>query len=261
MTALRWRDISLRKDERMVLDRVSLTVNHGELLGVIGPNGAGKTALLRCALGLEGREHAHRVEIGGVPATRLSPLQRARALAYLPQQTETAWPISAAAAVALGRLPHGGGGNEKDTRAVTDALDAVGMSALADRPLTTMSGGERALVLLARALAVESDVLLLDEPAAALDPHHQLATMDLLHRLTDQGKAVCVVLHDLSVAARFCHRVAVLHAGRLVAEGQPEETLTDALLERVYAIRGARSRVDGAHLLVPWERLSPSREP
>ena len=106
-------------------------------------------------------------------------------------------------------------------------MEAVGMSALADRPLTTMSGGERALVLLARALAVESDVLLLDEPAAALDPHHQLATMDLLHRLTEQGKAVCVVLHDLSMAARFCHRVAVLHAGRLVTEGQPEEILTD----------------------------------
>jgi len=260
MTALRWRDISLRKGQRQILDRVSLTVNRGELLGVIGPNGAGKTALLRCALGLEGREHAHRVEIGGVPAARLSPTQRARALAYLPQQAEAAWPITVSAAVALGRLPHGGKGTEKDARAVAEALDAVGMTEFSDRPLTTMSGGERALVLLARALAVEADVLLLDEPAAALDPHHQLATMDLLRRLTDEGKAVCVVLHDLSVAARFCHRVAVLHAGRLVAEGQPEKTLTDQLLEQVYAIRGVRSRVDGSHLLVPWERLPPSRE-
>jgi len=94
MTALRWRDISLRKGERMVLDSVSLSVAHGELLGIIGRNGAGKTALLRCALGLEGRGHAHRVEVGGVLAARLSPIQRARALAYLPQQAEAAWPIT-----------------------------------------------------------------------------------------------------------------------------------------------------------------------
>jgi len=207
MTALRWRDITLQKGGHLILDRVSLAVGRGEFLGIIGPNGAGKTALLRCALGLEGRAHFHQVEVGGALAANLSPSARARAIAYLPQRAEAAWPITAAAAVALGRLPHGGAGTQDDRGAVAHALDAVGMTAFADRPLTGLSGGELALVLLARALAVEAEVLLLDEPAAALDPHHQLATMDLLRRLTDQGGAVCVVLHDLSMAARFCHRI------------------------------------------------------
>ena len=258
MTALRWRDVTLSKRGRRILDRISLSAGRGEVLGIIGPNGAGKTALLRCAAGLEEREHGYQVEIGGVAAARLSPSARARAMAYLPQQAEAAWPIPAADAVALGRLPHGGAGTEADRRAVAGALDAVGASGFSQRPLSTLSGGERALVLLARALAVESSVLLLDEPAAALDPHHQLAVMDLLRRLAAEGRTICVVLHDLSLAARFCHRVAVLHAGRLVAEGTPESTLTDALLDRVYAIRGVRDRIDGAHLLVPWERLPPS---
>ncbi len=257
MTALRWRDVTLCKRGRRILDGVSLSAGRGEVLGIIGPNGAGKTALLRCAAGLEGREHGHHVEIGGVAAVSLSSSARARAMAYLPQQAEAAWPITAADAVALGRLPHGGAGTEADRRAVADALDAVGASEFSQRSLSTLSGGERALVLLARALAVETDVLLLDEPAAALDPHHQLAVMDLLRRLATEGRTVCVVLHDLSLAARFCHRVAVLHAGRLVAEGAPESTLTDALLGRVYAIRGVRDQIDGAHLLVPWERLPP----
>lgn len=261
MTALLWRDISLRKKGNVILDRVSLSANRGQLLGIVGPNGAGKTALLRCAAGLEGKDLGRGVEIKGVPASQLSPSARARAMAYLPQQAEAAWPITAAAAVALGRLPHGSRGQGENSPAVTHALDAVGMASFSQRSLTTLSGGERALVLLARALAVESDILLLDEPTAALDPHHQLATMALLRRLADEGKTVCVVLHDLSLAARSCHRVAVLHAGRLIADGEPENILTDELLEQVYAIRGVRHRIEGEPLLVPWECLSPSREP
>jgi iron complex transport system ATP-binding protein len=258
--AFGWRNVSLRKGGRLVLDDVSLTLSRGELLGVVGPNGAGKTALLRCALGLEGHGHAGRIDLGGVPLSRLPAARRARAMAYVPQQADVAWPITVADAVALGRLPHGGKGDGEDSWIVASALDAVGMGAFAERKITALSGGERALVLLARALAVESDVLLLDEPAAALDPHHQLATMDLLCRLAGLGKTICVVLHDLSVAARFCHRVAVLHRGRLIAEGAPDDTLTDPLLHDVYAIRGVRSRIDGSHLLVPWERLPVARE-
>lgn len=256
MTALRWSDTSLRKKNRLILDGVSLSVERGEVLGVVGPNGAGKTALLRCAAGLEPLAGGG-VEIGGASLASLSPAARARAMAFLPQQTEAAWPITVAAAVALGRLPHGGG-TQECKRAVAQALDAVGMTEFSARPVTSLSGGERALVLLARALAVDADVLLLDEPSAALDPHHQLAIMDLFRRLAGQGKTVCVVLHDLSLAARFCHRVAVLHGGRLVAAGAAETALADGLLKRVYAIRGFRDRIDGVHLLVPWERLPPS---
>lgn len=260
MAELRWRDVSLDKGGRLVLDSVSLALHRGELLGVVGPNGAGKTALLRCALGLEGNRYAGRIDLGGIPFSQMSSAERAKVMAYVPQDADAAWPITVADAVALGRLPHGSKGDGEDSRIVASALDAVGMASFSERKITALSGGERALVLLARALAVESEVLLLDEPAAALDPHHQLATMELLSRLAGLGKAICVVLHDLSVAARFCHRVAVLHRGRLIAEGAPDETLTDVLLNEVYAIRGVRSRIDGSHLLVPWERLSAPRE-
>ena len=261
MTALHWRGVSLQKGEARILQDVTLSAKGGELLGIIGPNGAGKTALLRCAAGLEGGGLAKRIAVGGVSSDRLSANARARAMAYLPQKAETAWPITVSEAVALGRLPHGRVRHPKDHEAIARALDAVGMAAFAHRSLTTLSGGECALVMLARALAVESDVLLLDEPVAALDPHHQLATMILLRRLADEGKTVCVVLHDLTMAARFCHRVAVLHAGRLVAEGAPDGVLTDALLDQVYAIRGVREQIEGGYLLVPWERLPVSREP
>jgi iron complex transport system ATP-binding protein len=200
---MRWRDITLSKNGTAILEEVSLSAARGEVLGLIGPNGAGKTALLRCAAGLEGRAFGHKVEIGGVPANHLSPSQRARAVAYLPQQGETAWPITASAAVALGRLPHGGKSAVEDSRAVARALDAVGMTDFSQRPLSSLSGGERALILLARVLAVESDVLLLDEPAAALDPHHQLATMALLRRL---ASTVFVIASRSSATAAWWRR-------------------------------------------------------
>ncbi|MGE5515191.1 MAG: ABC transporter ATP-binding protein [Bacteroidota bacterium] len=256
MTALRWQGVTLRKKDLLVLDGVSLTAAKGEVLGIIGPNGAGKTALLRCAAGLE--QAQGEIEISGVSLRRLPSTARARALAFLPQQADALWPITVEATVALGRLPHGGALSHHQHRlVVTRALEAVGMVAAAQRRITSLSGGERALVLLARALAVEADVLLLDEPSAALDPHHQLAIMDLFRRLAAQGKTVCVVFHDLSMAARCCHRVAVLHAGRVVAEGAPDAVLTDTLLERVYAIKGVRHRIEDTHLLVPWERMPP----
>ena len=257
MTALRWRNITLRKGGNLILDGVSLSASRGEVLGIVGPNGAGKTALLRCAAGLEGRADGV-VEIAGTPLTRLSSNARARAMAFLPQQAEAAWPITVTAAVALGRLPHGGGASDENRRAVARALDAVGMTKFAKRLITTLSGGERALVLLARALAVDADVLLLDEPSAALDPHYQLAIMDLFHRLAGDGKTVCIVLHDLSLAARFCHRIALLHAGRVVADGPADAALADGLLERVYGIRGIRNQINGKSQLVSWERLPPS---
>jgi iron complex transport system ATP-binding protein len=257
MTALRWQDITLRKGRRLILDGVSLSASRGEVLGIVGPNGAGKTALLRCAAGLE-RHNVGVVEIAGTPLTRLSSAARARAMAFLPQQAEAAWPISVAAAVSLGRIPYGNRPTEQNRKAIAGALDAVGMTTFAKRLITTLSGGERALVLLARALAVDADILLLDEPSAALDPHHQLVIMELFHRLAEKGKTVCVVLHDLPLAARFCDRLALLHAGRIVAHGSSEAVFADEFLQSVYAIRGVRNQINGKSQLVSWDHLSTS---
>jgi len=255
MSALVWDSVSLRRGNGLVLAGFSLTLEPGEVLGLVGPNGAGKSAALRCAVGLE-RASAGQVTIGGVPLDRLGASARAKAVAFLPQQAEAAWPISVEAAVALGRLPYGAGATRRDRDAVDKALEAVGIDSLRHRPITALSGGERALVLLARALAVESDLLLLDEPCAALDPSHRLAVMDLLVRLAAEGRGIAVVLHDLGSAARYCHRVAVLSGGRLLGAGPSGPTLSDSLLAQAFGIRAHRGRVDGEALLIPWDRTS-----
>lgn len=254
MSALVWETVSLRRGNALVLDEIALRLEPGEVLGLVGPNGAGKSTALRCAAGLE-RPTAGRITIGGVPLDRLGASARARAVAFLPQQTEAVWPIPVEAAVALGRLPHGGGATPQDRDAVDKALEAVGIASLRHRSITALSGGERALALFARTLAVESDLLLLDEPCAALDPQHRLAVMDLLGRLAAEGRGIAVVLHDLALAARFCHRVAVLCQGRLLAVGPTEATLSDEVLAQAFGIRAHRGRIGAESLLIPWEQV------
>lgn len=261
MSVLAWEGVSLCRGKAQVLDDILLTLAPGEVLGLVGPNGAGKSAALRCAAGLE-RPSAGRVTLGGTPLDRLDAQARARRIAFLPQQAEAAWPIPVEQAVALGRLPHGGRATGRDRAAIDAALAAVGIDHLRHRPITALSGGERALALLARTLAVESELLLLDEPCAALDPSHRLAVMGLLGRLAAEGRGLAVVLHDLTLAARFCHRVAVLAEGRLLATGTTGATLSDPLLARAFGVRAHRGRVADQSLLIPWERtadLSPPR--
>ena len=246
MSQLSWNGVSLARQGRPVLEQVSLSVAKGEMVGLIGPNGAGKTALLRLAVGFE-KADAGEIRLDDAPLSALSAAERARRLAYLPQQPETAWPITVAQAVALGRLPHG----DRNDDAVARALEAVGMSELAERPLTRLSGGERALVLLARALAVEAGLLLLDEPTATLDPSHQLRVMEVLRRRADEGDTVVVVMHDLSLATRSCDRLAVLHRGRIAADGAPDAILDDPLLRAVFSITVERGQMEGRPFLVP----------
>jgi iron complex transport system ATP-binding protein len=255
MTMLRWVDATSTRGGARILDAVTLEARPGEVLGIVGPNGAGKTTLLRCAAGLEPLSSGT-ILVGGTPLASLPARARARLVSFLPQQAEAAWPMRVADAVALGRLPHDAPRDAaRDGEAIARALDAVGMAGAASRALPSLSGGERALVLLARALAVEAHVLLLDEPCAALDPGRQLAAMDLFRRVAAQGRVVCVVLHDLGLAARHCDRVALLHRGRLATLGVPDEALDDAALAQAYGIRAVRMRVEDQALLAPWERL------
>jgi len=246
MSRLAWNGVSLMRQGQKVLDGASLTVAEGELIGLVGPNGAGKTAMLRLAVGFDKPDEGE-VRLDQSPLAALPPAERARRLAYLPQQPEAAWPITVAQAVALGRLPHG----DRNEEAVARALDAVGMSEFADRPLTRLSGGERALVLLARALAVEAGLILLDEPTANLDPAHQLRVMEVLRKRADHGDAVVVVMHDLGLATRSCDRLAVLHKGRIAADGAPDAILDDPLLRKVFSITVARGQMEGRPFLVP----------
>ena len=241
-----------------LLDGVDLEVRPGELLGLIGPNGAGKTTLVRTLAGLRPATSG-RVLYDGTPIARKDRPALARRLAYMAQGTDIAWPLRVERLVALGRLPHQSlfqREGAEDRKAVSRALQRVGIEGLRDRALVTLSGGERMQVLLARALAVEAEALLADEPVAALDPNHQLRVMELLRQEAQAGKAVVAVLHDLPLAVRFCDRLALLHQGRLIAVGPPEEVLDDRKLATAYGVTALRGESGGEPFLLAWQRIA-----
>ncbi len=255
--ALAASELSVALGGRPVLRGVSLEVRRGELLGLLGPNGAGKTTLLRTMAGLL-RPRAGRVLSEGQDLWSLSPRQRARRLAYLPQRPDCAWPMAAEAVVALGRLPFGTHDQPETRRAVIAAMRETDCLHLADRPVRELSGGERARVFLARALAGETGILLADEPVADLDPAHQLAVMELLQARARAGAAVVAVLHDLPLAARFCDRVAVIDRGRVLADDAPAAAMTTQTLGRTFGVVVHSAVVDGTPLVVPLHRLPPT---
>jgi iron complex transport system ATP-binding protein len=219
---------------RAVLHDIDLTVAPGELVGVLGPNGAGKTSLLRAALGLLPLT-AGEARLAGHLVGRLNEPQRARLAAYLPQGRRAAWNLPAWRIAALGAITAPPAIAAERAHAV---LSRVGLSALADRGVLDLSGGEQARVLLARLLASEAPLLLADEPAAGLDPEAQLMVMALFQAEAAAGKAVAVTLHDLTLAARWCDRVVVVHAGRIVSEGPPRAALGPQVLADVFGLDG-----------------------
>jgi iron complex transport system ATP-binding protein len=248
--------VSVTLGGRTVVRDVSARLTPGALVGILGPNGAGKSSLVRALLGL--LPHDGTVTIDDVPRASLSRGQIARRVAYLPQGQVLHWPVSVERLVALGRLPHLGPFSrigEGDRAAIDRAMTRAEVAHLATRTATELSGGERARVLLARALAVEAPALIADEPLASLDPAHQIEGMELLRAEADAGGLVVAVLHDLTLAARFCDRVLVMADGALVADGPPPTVLTPALLAEVYGITATVIGGDRP-LLVPLDRVS-----
>lgn len=257
MTVLSVHDCQLRFGDRTILDQVDLHLHSGEVLGLIGPNGAGKSTLLRVLAGLQIPDHGT-AQILGEPADKIPADTRARALSYLPQSGPIAWSMSVEALVMLGRLPHRAAfraPGADDQMAVERAMTACDVMAFRHRPVNQLSGGERARVLLARALATEAEILLADEPIAGLDPQHQLAVMDTLQHLAhDRRNGVIIVLHDLTMAARYCDRLLLLSDGRVIADGSPTDVLTPQNLEQVYGIRAHHDLPDGRPIIVPLSR-------
>lgn len=242
-----------------VLHGVSATLRPGEFVGVIGPNGAGKSTLIRALLGLVDTTGGG-VTIDGRPLRAFRPQQLARQIAYLPQGQMLHWPLSVERLVALGRLPHLGPMSRitaEDRQAVADALRRADVAHLAGRVVTELSGGERARVMLARALAVGARALVVDEPLAALDPGHQIDVMRLLAREQADGALVIAVLHDLTMAARYCSRLLLLDRGRVVTDGAPAQVLTHAALRQVYGITSLIDLTAQAPIVLPLDRCSP----
>jgi len=235
---------------RPVLSGLTAAFPRGALVALCGPNGAGKTTLLRVLAGLH--PAVGRLEIDGRPLATLSRSERARAIGYLPQGHQTHWPLPVRDVVALGRFAHGSTDPRRltpaDETAVAAAMQAAGVADLADRPANALSGGEKARVALARVLALGAPLILADEPAASLDPRHQIDVLALLRRTAEAGALVIAVTHDVQQARHFAHRCLVLDAGRLVADGPPREALDAATLARVFRIRAA-----AAPDPLPWE--------
>ena len=255
------RGIAARFGNTPVLTGVDLVARTGELVGLIGPNGSGKTTLLRILANLR-KPDGGRVLYSGKSAAEFGAGKLARHIAYLAQGGDVHWPMRTDALVALGRLPHReafGRSVVSDAQAVERAMAAADVVHLRARTMRQVSGGERMRILLARALAVEGDLLLADEPTAALDPLHQLQVMALLKATAQNGRGVVVVLHDLALAMRFCDRLVLLAEGSVLAEGTPSRVLTDEHLERAYGVKVARGEHDGVPFLLPWE-TSPDRK-
>ncbi|SDD32969.1 iron complex transport system ATP-binding protein [Paracoccus isoporae] len=219
--------LTVRRGGRVTLDGASLSLAPGELVGLIGPNGAGKTTLMRAMLGLVAAS-------GHSSLAQLPAARRAHIAAWLPQEREAAWPISVEALVRLGRIPHRR--PDADHAQVERALSRMGLTDLRQRPVNTLSGGERARVLIARALAQDTPVLLADEPIAGLDPAYQIATMALFRGLAQDGRAVMASLHDLGLAARHCTRLVLMDRGRIAFDGPPQDALSPERLARIFGI-------------------------
>lgn len=244
MTELIADSLSVVRGTTTLVERASFACQPGELVALLGPNGAGKTTLLRAALGLLPPTNGT-ATLAGDDTQRLAPPERARRVSYLPQRRPLAWPSPVRDVVALGRFSHGaalGRLGDTDQQAVARALDACDLTALADRATDTLSGGELARAHFARALAAQAPLLVADEPVAALDPRHQHRIMKIVRDFVDNGGGALIVLHDISLAASFADRLLWMHAGAIVADGTPTETLTVDRLADVYGVRAA---IDG----------------
>ena len=239
---------------RTVVRDVSLTLAAGSFVVVVGPNGAGKTSLMRALTGIAPSSGTARLD--GQDLAALPPRERARRIAYLPQGHEAHWPLLARDIVALGRIPHGAADPSRlsapDRAAVEAAMRVTGTLAFADRPITALSGGERARVALARVFAVGASTILADEPTAALDPRHQIDVMGALAGAAGAGALVVAVTHDLALASRFAHRILVMQEGRIVADGPPADALSSATLAQVFGIEAYRTEHRGQSVVVPW---------
>jgi iron complex transport system ATP-binding protein len=256
-TALAVRGLVSRREHAVVLDGIDLAFESGQVTAIVGPNGAGKTTLLRHLAGLDAPT-AGRVELRGQPLASLAPALRASSIAYLPQAASAYWPLRARDLVALGRLPHGADLSRplriQDADAVQRALERVDGVGLADRPIDTMSQGERARMMMARALATEASVFLADEPVASLDPAYALETMGILRAEAARGACVIVVLHDLGLAARFADRIVVLANHKVSADGPPAVALAAGVIEAAYGVTFRHVTIDGISQPVAWER-------
>lgn len=242
--------VSLSCEGRALLKGVDFAAGEGRLTGLIGANGSGKTSLLRILAGVN-EDYTGSIRLGSEDIRFIPVATRARRLAYLPQARTLNWNLSVEDVVSLGRMPHGRKCEKVTRRIVHDVMNELGIDKFADRPAKTLSAGEQARVLAARAIAQDTPVLIADEPTAGLDPVQELALLSLLHRLARSGKAVVVALHNLSLAARYCDDLVLLRKGEVVTSGRPCDVLAPCWLKRAFDMHAEYAVVAGVPVVVP----------
>lgn len=257
MSRLRIRALKAGYGRKLVLDEIGLDVRAGEIVGLIGANGSGKTTLLKCIAGLL-KPSCGSITIDGQDSASFSARERAQRLSYLPQNSPVHWDITVEMLVSLGRLPHlkwRERPTPADQVAIVRAMESCRVLDFARQPVSRLSGGERARVLLARALAGEPSLLLADEPTSSLDPGHAIDVMQKLQSLAKGGMSLVVVMHDLTLAARHCDRLVLLNARKIAADGPPAKVLTPERLAAGFGIRAFYQETQDGPLIVPVDRV------
>lgn len=258
MTMLAAENLSLTLEGATILDAVSASFTPGTVTVVLGPNGAGKSTLLACLAGLRAADSGV-VRLGGVARAMIDRRDLARRIGFLPQTGDVHWDIDVATLIGLGRFAYRGrwGESAADRAAITAAMAATDVTHFATRVVNSLSGGERARVLLARVLAGTPEWLLADEPLANLDPAHQLDGLDCLRRVARAGAGVVVVLHDLNHAARIADQIILMRAGRIIAQGTSDHVLTPALIADTYGVTTYVGLTpQGQRFIIPVDRES-----
>lgn len=253
-------DVTVDLGKTRILSGVTTHFSAGGLIGLIGPNGAGKSTLIRALCKLLGTAQGS-IELNGKALGSFSRKALAKQIGYLPQGHVMHWSLEVEQLIALGRLPHLGPferAGAADQAAIEHAMQAADVTELRRRAADTLSGGERARVMLARVLAAEAPILLADEPVAALDPYHQLHVMELLRTSARGGKLVVCVLHDLPLAARFCDQMVLMHEGGIIADGPTQSVLTPDNLAHAYGIKALYGQDQEETYVLPWQRLGPT---
>lgn len=230
--------LTVTRGGRRILDAASVILQPGTLTAILGPNGSGKTTLLRALAGLWRTEEGD-VRLGADPIARLPRKQLARRLTFLPQDTRCDFAFTVEETVAMGRYPHRGrfaAERGLDRQAIDAAIGTCDLDALRPRTVDRLSGGERQRVAIARCLAADPEVLLLDEPTAHLDLEHALGIFALCRRLADAGRTIAVATHDLATVSRYVTGVVLMRGGQIVAHGAPGDVLTPAACREVFAV-------------------------
>ncbi|MDR3192018.1 MAG: ABC transporter ATP-binding protein [Treponema sp.] len=253
--------ISFAYHERLILNDISLSLKAGEFLGFLGPNGSGKSTFLKNLLGFLKPSRGRIVFSGtGAVPTRT---ERSRYLAFAPQNSRPPASLSVRDLILMGRLPHirdrWSGYGKEDRQKVEEILTALGIGAMAERDVMSLSGGEMQKAILGRCLVQEGDILLLDEATSGLDLNHTIEIMELMRKKADEeGKTIVAVLHDLNLASQYCDRIVLLKNGHLRYQGNPREILTEEVVEEIYGIRAAVKTDEYGRPFVLPRRAAPS---